>query len=327
VGRLVTPKPAGSSRQQVAAAVIDGGRSWEWRLKRLKASRYLLLLFAPCFVYLVLFRYVPIWGILVSLKDYSLFKGFWKSPWVGVRNFVRFFNDPLALKLIKNTFLLSFYGLLFGFPTPILFALLLNETRSTLVKRWVQTISYMPHFLSTVVVVGMFNLFLSAQGFVNLFLERVGVEPVMFMSHPELFRGIYVFMDVWQGMGWGAIIYLAALSTIDPQLHEAAMIEGANKLQRIVRITIPCIAPTIMTILLLNTGSLLSVGFEKAFLMQNPANLSVSEVLSTYVYRQGLGIGDMGYATAVDVFNAVVSLAFVVASNVAARRYSEYSLL
>lgn len=296
------------------------------RMKRLYASRHLLLLFLPCLVYLLMFRYAPFWGLLVAFKDYSLFRGFARSPWVGLSNFVRFFHDPMALKLVRNTFLLSLYGLVWGFPMPVLFALLLNEVRNSGARRFVQTVSYMPHFLSTVVVVGMFNLFLSASGFVNQFLELVGMEPVMFMSIPEYFRPVYIFMDIWQGTGWGAIIYLAALSTIDPQLYEAAVLEGANKLQRILAITLPSIAPTVVTIFLLNTGSLLSVGFEKVFLMQNPANLSVSEVLSTYVYRQGIGIGDLGYATAVDFFNAVVSLLFVVGSNYVARRYSEYSI-
>ena len=184
----------------------------------------------------------------------------------------------------------------------------------------------MPYFLSTVVVVGMFNTFLSSRGFVNLFLENMKLDPIMFMSKPEWFRTVYIFMGIWQSTGWSAIIYLAALSSIDPKIYEAAIIDGANKLKRIVYVTLPSIAPTISITLILATGGLLSVGFEKVYLMQNPGNISFSEVLATYIYRQGLYNNDMGYATAVGLFNSVVSFFFILLSNAIARRFSEYSI-
>ncbi len=295
--------------------------------KKFNDSKYLLLLIAPCFVYYILFHYLPMWGILISFKDFSPFKGFFASPWVGLKHYRAFLTNPNSWRLIRNTFLLSLYSLLWGFPAPILFALVLNEVRNLRFKKVVQTVSYMPHFISTVVVVGMINMFLSpSTGIVNVFLESLGFEKVNFMLDPKYFRSIYVISGIWQSMGWNAIIYIAALSNIDQQLYEAAAIDGANKFKRIIHITIPCIAPTIIITFLLRTGSLLSVGFEKAFLMQTPATYSTSDVLSTYVYRQGLISGNFSYASAVGMFNSVVNLAFLILSNFLARQFSEISL-
>lgn len=294
---------------------------------RLDESKYLLILIAPCFIYYVLFHYLPMWGILISFKDYSPFKGFFGSPWVGLKHYRAFLTNPDAPRLIMNTFLLSLYSLLWGFPAPIFFALVLNEVRNIRFKKMVQTVSYMPHFISTVVVVGMINMFLSpSRGIINTLIENLGFGKINFMLDPKYFRSIYVISGIWQGMGWGAIIYIAALSNIDQQLYEAAAIDGATRFKRIIHITIPCIAPTIIITFLLRTGSLLSVGFEKAFLMQTPATYSKSDVLSTYVYRQGLISGNFGYASAVGMFNAIVNLAFLTISNFISRRYSEISL-
>lgn len=295
--------------------------------KRFIDSRYLLLLVLPCIIYFILFHYIPMWGILISFKDYSPFKGFWGSSWTGFKHYKMFLSSPDAFKLIKNTFLLSFYSLIWSFPAPIIFALILNEVRNLRFKKIVQTVSYMPHFISTVVVVGMINMFLSpSTGIVNIMLENMGFKRINFMADPRYFRSIYIASGIWQGMGWSAIVYIAALSNIDPQLYEAAVIDGANKFKRIIHITIPCIAPTIITMFLLKTGSLLSVGFEKVFLMQQPATYSTSDVISTYVYRQGLISGNFGYSTAVGLFNSVINLLFLLFSNYIAKRYSETSL-
>lgn len=297
-----------------------------YKLKRLNNSKQLLILFMPCFIYMVLFRYLPMWGVLIAFKDYKIFKGFMASEWIGFKNFISFFNNPMFYKLIINTFLLSLYSMLWGFPMPIILALYLNELKGIRSKKFLQTVTYLPFFLSTVVVVGMFILFLSPRGFVNVAIEALGMKSIVFFSNPQYFRTIYVIMGVWTGTGWGSIIYIAAISNIDPTFYEAAKIDGATKFQMIMFITIPCILPTIVTMFLLNTGSLLSVGFERVFLMQNPANLSVSEVLSTYVYKQGIKSANMGYATAVDLFNSLVGLALIFLSNWFARSVSDYSL-
>lgn len=290
-------------------------------------SKYLLLLITPTILYFILFRYLPMWGILISFKNYSAFKGFWGSPWVGFKHFSMFFSNPKFFQLIRNTFLLSLYTLIWSFPAPIILALTLNEVKSLRSKKFVQTVSYIPHFISTVVVVGMVTMFLSPSGgVVNVLLENLGFDKINFMADARYFRTLYVLSDVWQGMGWGAIVYLAALSNIDPGLYEAATIDGANKFKRIIHITLPCIAPTIITLLLLRTGSLLSVGFEKVFLMQNPITYATSDVIGTYIYRQGLVSGNFSYASAAGLFNSAVNLAFLISSNYLSKHYSETSL-
>lgn len=302
------------------------GRNMRYRLKRLYKSRQLLVLFLPCFIYMILFRYAPMWGVLISFKDYKILKGFWDSKWIGFSNFIRFFENPMMPRLIMNTFLISLYSMLWGFPLPIILALYLNELKGRRSKKFLQTVTYLPYFLSTVVVVGMFIMFLSPRGFVSLAIQTMGFKPDVFFSDPRYFRSLFIVMGVWTGTGWSSIIYIAAISGIDTALYEAASIDGANKLQKILNITLPSIMPTIITLFLLNTGSLLSVGFEKIYLMQNPANLAVSEVLATFVYKQGIQSNKMGYATAVDLFNSVVGLALIVISNWFAKRVSDYSI-
>lgn len=293
--------------------------------KKFLDSKYLLLLFAPCFVYYVLFKYLPLWGILISFKNYSPFIGFFDSPWVGFKYYEMFFAYNGFLRLIRNTFLLSFYSLLWGFPAPIIFALILNEVRNMRIKRLVQTVSYLPHFISTVVVVSMVKMFLSPRGVINSLLINIGIGRIDFMTDPGYFRTIYVASGIWQDLGWGSIIYLSALSSIDPNLYEAALIDGANKLKQLIYITLPCIAPTIITMFLLRTGGLLSVGFEKVYLMQVPVTYETSDVINTFVFRQGLISGNFSYASAVGLFNSVVNVMFLVTANYLAR-YSENSL-
>jgi putative aldouronate transport system permease protein len=229
--------------------------------------------------------------------------------------------------ILSNTFLLGLYSLLWGFPFPLIFALILNEVRNRKFKKIVQTISYLPHFLSTVVVVGLIQLFLSPTfGFVNQIIERMGFEKIVFLQKASFFRTIYISSDIWQGLGWNAIIYMAALSNIDPNLYEASMIDGTGRFKKLIYITLPSISPTIITLLLLSMGTILSVGFEKTYLLQNPAILSKADVIQTYVWRQGLQRGNFSYGTAVGLFNSVINLFFLVISNSLARKFSETSL-
>jgi putative aldouronate transport system permease protein len=296
-------------------------------VKDFNNSKYLLLLFLPCLIYFILFRYVPMWGVLVAFKDFQVFKGFAASKWVGFKYFTMFFKSPDAVIIIKNTLLLGLQTLLVTFPIPIIFALILNEVKSSKYKKLVQTVSYMPHFISQVIVVSMVMMFLSpTHGIVNTVIEALGGTKINFMVEPGWFRPLYIISEVWQGMGWGAIIYLAALTNVDPQLYEAAIIDGANRWKQTLYVTLPSIIPTIITMFLLRTGSILEVGFEKVLLMQNPAIYSTSDVISTFVYRQGLVSGNISYATAVGLFNSLVNLVFVLGANKLAKKYSDTSL-
>ena len=300
---------------------------FEESVYKFKDSWQLLVLFLPCLIYYIMFNYAPLWGISIAFMDYKPFKGLAGSNWVGLQHFQRFFGDPNSWRLIKNTFLLSFYDLLFAFPFTILFALIVNEIKKEKIKKGFQTITYLPHFISTVVIVGMLKNFLDPQdGMIMNLLAMFGFDRVDMFSYAQYFRRLYVISGIWQGTGWGAIIYYAALSNIDQELYEAAGIDGANKLQQTMYITLPSIAPTIVTLLILRTGSLLSVGFEKAFLMSTSATLSVADVISTYTYRQGLAGGQFSYATAVGLFNSVINLFFLVISNYASRKFTDSSL-
>jgi putative aldouronate transport system permease protein len=267
------------------------------------------------------------WGVTIAFKKYSPFLGYWGSPWVGLKYFRMFFESKDAFRIIRNTFLLSFYSLLFGFPAPIILALILNEVRNSRFKKLVQTITYMPHFISTVVVVSMLFMFLSpTTGIINRVLESLGMEKINFMGSSEWFRPIYVISGIWQGVGWGSIIYLAAISKVDIQLYDSAVIDGANKFRQILHITIPCIVPTIISLLILNMGRILSVGFEKVFLMQSPIIYETSDVIQTFVYRQGLQNANFSYATAIGLFENIIGLVFVVSTNFIAKRVGETSL-
>ena len=290
-------------------------------------SRYLLLLFLPCFIYLVMFKYAPMWGILIAFKNYKLSVGLLHSPWVGFKHFVTFFQNPMALKLIRNTFLLGLYSLLWGFPMPIILALVLNEVRMVKVKRFIQTVSYLPYFISTVVIAGMLREFLSPNGVINQLIRSLGGHTIVFFNYASWFRTIYISSDIWQFVGWGAIIYIAALSNIDTELYNSASIDGCNKFQKIIHIDIPGIAPTIIILFLLNTGSILSVGFEKILLLYNPLLYDTADVISTYMYRAGFtGSPDYGYAAAVGLFQTVVCFAFILMSNTIAKKVSETNL-
>lgn len=295
-------------------------------LKRIKRNWDLYLLFIPVVAYFVIFEYWPMYGVQIAFKDFMARLGITDSPWVGFKHFERFFGSYYFERLLLNTLGIGLYELLVGFPVPILLALMINEVRFSKFKRMVQTVTYAPHFLSTVVVVGMLYLFLSPTGIVNQFLRIWGFEPVSFMTEPAWFKTIYVLSGVWQHMGWSSIVYLAALAAVDPQLHEAATVDGASKLQRIWHINLPGIMPTIVILLILNVGRILSVGFEKVFLMQNELNMSSSDVISTYVYRTGIMGAQYSYSAAIGLFNSVVVFVMLVIVNWIARRVNETSL-
>jgi putative aldouronate transport system permease protein len=290
-------------------------------------DKYLLLLILPCLLYFILFRYLPMFGIVIAFKNYNLFKGVWASDWVGLKHFIAFIHNPDCWSILRNTFLLGFYKLLFGFPAPIILALLLNEVRNAFFKRFVQSISYLPHFISNVVVASMVVLFLSpTSGFINKIISFFGVEPINFLVAPDMFRTIYVASEIWQHVGWETIIYLAALTAIDPQLYEAAKIDGADRWKQTIFITIPSIMPTIIVLFILSSGSLLEIGFEKVFLLSNPATYETADIIATYVYRIGLIKGNFSYGAAIDLFTGVISLAFIYTANWLSRKYGETSV-
>jgi putative aldouronate transport system permease protein len=281
--------------------------------------------------YILLFAYVPMAGLQLAFKKFDLRGGIWGSPWVGFRNFVKFFNSYTFSRVILNTLRLSFYSIVAGFPFPIIFALVLNSIDRVLLKKTVQTITYVPHFISVVVVVGMLlQLFHPVIGvYGTLVAALTGSHPKDIFANPAAFPHLYIWSGVWQGFGWGSIIYLATLTSVSPELHEAAEMDGASRLQRIVHVDFPALLPTIITMLILRVGQVMSVGFEKVFLMQNDLNLRTSEIISTYVYKQGLGAGgpsDYAYATAIGLFDSVVNLALIITVNKVSSKVSEVSL-
>ncbi|MBB2948746.1 putative aldouronate transport system permease protein [Actinoplanes lutulentus] len=281
----------------------------------------LYLLAAVPLAYFVIFKYIPMAFTVIAFKDYSPVLGPWGSPWVGLDNFQRLFTNPVFLTLLENTFILAFYLVLASFPIPILLAIALNEIRNGWFKRTVQMVTYAPYFISTVVVVSITILVLSPRaGIVNEGLGHLGAGPIDFLGDPDAFRHIYVWSDVWQTMGYSAVIYMAALAGIDPALHEAARVDGASRLQRIRHIDLPGIMPTAVIMLILGVGNMMAIGFEKAYLLQNSLNLAQSEIIPTYVYKTGLINADFSMATAVGLFNSVVNLCLLLAVNFVAKR-------
>ncbi len=307
--------------QPMGTPIKKGGR---WRL--IKKSSFFYLMFSIPFFYFVIFHYIPMFGIIIAFKDYSVFDGIWGSDWVGFRYFSEFLSDPYFYKLIRNTLLIGIYQILFVFPMPIILALLLNELKNRNFQRIVQTVSYLPHFLSTVVVCGILVNFLSYDGIINQLLQAIGLERIQFLMIPEWFRTIYISSEIWQGIGWGSIIYLAALTGIDPQLYEAATVDGANRWKRALHITLPGIAPTIIIMFLFSIGALMSVSFEKVLLLSNGSNFETSDIIATYVYRRGLISSDFSYATAVGLFNSFIALFFLTIGNKISKKVSETSL-
>jgi putative aldouronate transport system permease protein len=300
-------------------------RKSQWQMAKKSFGRHwqFYLLVIPPVLYFIIFKYIPMYGAIIAFKDYSIVKGIWGSPWAGMKHFRLFFDNPMAWTLIKNTLLISLYQLAVCFPLPIILALALNEIRNGFFKRMVQMVTYAPYFISTVVIVPMIILVLNPRlGIANKLLVASGFEAINFLGVPSLFRSIYVWSDAWQITGYAAIIYLAALAGVDPSLYEAAKVDGASRMQKIWNVDLPGIIPAAVIILILNVGSLMAVGFEKIFLLQNPLNLSESEVLATYVYKIGLLNANFSFATAVGLFNAVVNFILLILVNALARRVS-----
>lgn len=293
----------------------------------LKNSWQLYVFLLPAFLFFLIFCYGPMYGIIIAWKDYQPAMGILGSPWVGWKYFQQFFDSYFFWDLIKNTLGISVYSLIVGFPLPILLALSLNEMKDGFGKKFAQTVTYAPNFISVVVIVGMMFAFLSpSTGILVHILEFFGIEGVHFMEDPKWFKTMYVLSNVWQTTGWSSVIYMAALSGVDTQLHEAATIDGASRIQRAWHINLPTIMPTIIILLIMSMGNLLSVGFEKIILMQNPLNMTSSDVISTFVYRAGLLNGQYSFATAVGVFNSVINAAILVTVNSITKRLTEHSL-
>ena len=285
---------------------------------------YVMLL--PAILYIVIFKYWPMYGVQIAFKNYKMSLGVAASKWVGFKHFKDFFESYYFWTLMKNTAILSFYSLVVGFPFPIIIALIVNELKGGW-KRTVQTIIYAPHFISTVVLVGMIvTMFSPSMGVVNTIIEKLGGERIYFMGEPQYFRHLFIWSGVWQGSGWSAITYLAALSAVNPELHESASIDGASRLQRILHINLPCIAPTIIIMLILRMGQILSVGYEKAYLLQTDMNLDVSEIISTYVYKRGLINNNYSFSTAVNMFNSVINISMLLITNRITKKVSDTSL-
>ncbi|GAA0589851.1 ABC transporter permease subunit [Kribbella sandramycini] len=313
--------PAPAAAPAVRRAPIPRPSRWTQARRSLRRHWQLYLLVIVPLAYFVIFKYIPISNAVIAFKNYSPVKGPWGSDWVGFRNFELFFQNPVFWTLVKNTFILAAYTVLASFPIPIILAIALNEIRNGRFKKIVQLVTYAPYFISTVVVVSMTILVLSPRlGFVNDAIGLFGVPAVDFLGNPDYFRHIYVWSDVWQTTGYSAVIYLAALAGIDPALHESARIDGASRLQRIWNVDLPGIMPTAVIILVLGVGNIMSIGFEKAFLLQNPLNQAQSEIIATYVYKTGLLNADFSMATAVGLFNSVINLVLLVVVNFVAKR-------
>jgi putative aldouronate transport system permease protein len=296
-----------------------------WRKIRKDKWYYLLLL--PGIIYFLVFRYGPMWGILIAFKNYMPFLGFWKSPWVGFQNFEDFFANPDFFKLLRNTLLISFYNLIFTFPAPIILALLLNEVKNALFKRTVQTLVYIPHFISMTIVVSLTYIFLTTQGgFVNNWLYEHTGRKIQFLTDPKWFRPLIIIQTIWKETGWGTIIFLAALTNINPSLYEAAIVDGAKRWQQMRYITLPCLMPTVIILLILRLGGILDTGFEQIYLMMNSLNREVADVFDTYVYTMGITRGAFSYSTAVGLFKSIVGIVLIQLSNLLARKVSDISL-
>ena len=280
----------------------------------------------PVILYYVVIHYIPMYGAIIAFKNYRIAEGFLGSPWVGLDHFINFFNSYYFWTLLKNTLLINVYMLIFSFPAPIIFALLINEIRVSVFKRAVQTITYLPHFISMIVICGMIVQFLSRDGVITDLLVLLGMERTVLLQFPEYFRAIYVVSDIWQGIGWGSIIYLAAISGINPELYEASRIDGANRWRQAMYVTLPGIAPIVTILLILKIGNMLDLGFEKIILLYNPLTYSTADVISSFVYRRGIQANDFSYATAVGLFQAVINFILLIVANRIAARTSENSL-
>ncbi|WP_260981934.1 sugar ABC transporter permease [Paenibacillus sp. 32O-W] len=292
--------------------------------KKIWQSRYMYVFVLPGFLYFIIYKYVPLLGSVIAFKEYSPFQGFMDSPWVGWAHFARIFDNAEVVQVLINTLVLSFLQIAFAFPVPILLAVMLNEVRHERFKKLIQSIVYLPHFLSWVVVIGIVTIFLRSDGLINGILQAwFGMEPILFLQIPALFKPLLVLEVIWKESGWGTIIFLAALAGVNPELYEAAVVDGASRLRRIWHITLPAIRSTVVILLILRLGTVLDNGFEQVFLMLNPYVMEVGNVLDTYVYYKGILQSDFSFATAVGLFKSVVGLILVIGANRLAKRFGE----
>lgn len=295
--------------------------------KRFWKTKSLLAMFLPCLIIYILFKYVPMWGLVISLYDYKIFSGLQGSTFIGLDNFRRFFNSPELMKLTWNTMALGLQSLLIAFPLPILFALLLNEIRHEKFKKLVQTVSYMPHFLSVVIICGMVtNLLDPVTGGINQLIKLFGGEPIHFLIKKEWFRPVYLLSEIWAGLGWGSIMYLAAISNVDPTLYEAARLDGAGRWRQMWSITLPAIMPTVITMMILKVGNIMDASMEKVLLLQQPITYDTSQIISTYVYQQGISSGKYGYSTAIGLYSNVINLVLLFVANYVSKKVSDYGI-
>lgn len=305
----------------------EKGRGFGSLLKQdLRLNRYFYIMLIPVVVYYIIFCYVPMYGASIAFQDYKPALGFGNSPWVGFQYFNEFFQSYDFWKLIRNTLMISLYSLLFAFPAPILFAILLNEVRNQRFKKIIQTVTYLPHFISLVIICGLVIQFTSTNGVINQFFSSITGSNVALINDPGAFRAIYIVSGIWQEVGFGSILYLAAISGIDPQLYEAAILDGCGKWKQIKHITLPCILPTIMIMLILQVGSIMSVGWEKVFLLYSPLTYETADVISTYVYRKGIQNMSYSYSTAVGLFNSVINFVMIIIANGMSQRLTKNSL-
>lgn len=309
---------AASTVEKTAAKLRVRNSKWEY----VKKHKLLYLMLAPGLLLTLIFKYIPMYGILIAFKDYNPLKGIWGSPWIGLENFQQFIDSPNFSMLLENTLKISIYGLAFGFLPPIILALSLNQIVSTKWKKRFQLILYGPNFISLVIVVGMLFMFLAADGPVNALLRSFTGQSVRFMTEPAYFRSLYIISGIWQGMGWASVLYTATLSNVSQDMVDAALMDGANIFQRIWYIDLPALKPIMLIQFILSVGGIMNVGYEKSFLMQTSMNMPVSEIISTYVYKVGLQMGDYGYSTAVGLFNTVINVILLLLVNTVANRIS-----
>ncbi|WMT43368.1 ABC transporter permease subunit [Paenibacillus sp. D2_2] len=317
---------ANVKKQQRAPARTATGKNYKWLMVRRNKALYLFIL--PAFLYFFIFAYVPMYGVQIAFKDFIATKGFGGSPWADplFKHFITFFSSVRFSEIFWNTIRISFYYLLVSFPAPIILALMINEVRNTRFKKLVQNVTYMPYFISMVVLVGMIDLFFSNSGLVNQLTGLFGMEPVLFLQKEALFDHMYVWSGVWQTTGYGSIIYFAALAGVSPELHEAATIDGASRLQRIIHINLPAIMPTIIIMLIISVGGIMNLSFEKVLLMQKDINIGSSEVISTYVYKLGIQKAQYSLSSAVGLFNNIINLILLIMVNKISRKVGETSL-
>ena len=313
-------------KKEVLSAGIEKTKRLGSVAADLRKNYLLYLISLPGILFYILFAYLPLYGILIAFKDYSPMDGIWGSQWVGLKHFIDFFSSVSFVRVVRNTLLLNFYLIVFGFPAPIILALLLNEVRHKFFKRTVQTITYMPHFISMVVICGIIVDFTSSSGIITQLFRWLGFDYVNLLQEAHLFRGIYVVSDIWQSVGWGSIIYLAALSGVDSALYEAASIDGAGKLKQLFHVTLPAITPTIVIMLIMRIGNIMSLGADKVILLYNPVTYETADIISSFVYRKGLIETDQSFATAVGLFNSVINFLLVFAANKTSRKLSGSSL-